>query len=173
MAEIEKWKSLDFLGYPNYEVSNFGKVKSLNYLRSGKEKILKQGKYKDGYMLVGLWKDGEGKTFLVHKLVALAFIPNPFNLPQINHKDENKENNHVDNLEFCTAKHNTNYGTRNKRLSESKEKPILQYALDGSFIRDWESIKQASKELNIHQCNITSCCKGRLKTCGNFIWKYK
>lgn len=141
MENIEIWKSLDFLGYPNYKVSNFGRVKSLNYKCSGKEKILKLVKNKLGYIQITLSKEGERKNFQVHKLVALAFLKNTYNLPMINHKDENPLNNHVDNLEWCTAKHNANYGTRNERVSKTSKtkkincKSILQYTLDGNFIR--------------------------------------
>jgi group I intron endonuclease len=222
MQNIEIWKSLDCINYPNYEISNWGRVKSLNYKRSGEERLLKPKKQKDGYLSVSLCKDSKQKSFLVHKLVALIFLENPLNLPQINHKDENKENNKVENLEFCTARHNINYGTRSERagkniskakqgkhhtketkqkmsetrkgennpmfgkkhtketkqkISETRKgkgtKPILQYTLDGVFIRDWDSATTASKELNIFQTSITACCKEKLKTCGGFIWRYK
>lgn len=128
--EIEIWKSLNFMGYPDYEISTLGRVKSLERTiirKNGRkntypERILKPSKNKFGYLVVGLHKDGKLKNFTVHRLVCLAFLENPNNLPQINHKDENKENNHVDNLEFCTAKHNTNYGTRNERASKNISK---------------------------------------------------
>lgn len=190
MEKTEVWKSLDFMGYPDYEISTLGRVKSLNYRHTGKEKILKYGKGSKGYLFVNLYKDGKRKLFRVHKLVSLAFIPNPLNLPQINHKDENKENNKVENLEWCTVIQNLNYGTRNERVSKSNKgkpkseehkqnlrkansKPILQFSLSGEFIREWDSATSASKELNIYQSNITNCCKSKLKTCGGFLWKYK
>lgn len=175
MEEIkEVWKSLDFLGYPDYEVSNIGRVKSLK----GKERILKYGKTKDGYLLVALSKNRNRKTFLVHRLVALAFILNPENLPCVNHKDENKENNHVDNLEFCTYSFNINYGTRNKKASKTMingklAKPILQFSLESEFIREWESINEIQRQLDISKGNISSCCNFKRKTCGGFIWRYK
>lgn len=203
--ETEKWKSLDFLGFPNYEVSNLGNVKSLNYNHTEKEGILKPAKNRDGYSVISLHKNNKQKHFLVHRLVALAFIPNIQNLPQINHKDENKKNNRVENLEWVTPKENCNYGTIKERKSkklkgknnpmygkhhteETKQKmrdshkgksnykrckPIQQYTKDMVFIREWDSATLAEKELNIHSGNITKCCKGKLKTCGNFIWKYK
>lgn len=185
----EIWKSLDFMGYPDYQVSNMGRVKSFE--RNGtKGGILKQGKNKYGYLLVVLCKNGVTKTFAVHQLVALTFLKNPNNLPQINHKDENKENNHVDNLEWVTPKENVNYGTRNERackankgrkrseetkqkMSETKRIPILQYTKDMVFIRDWDSAKTVSTELNINQSNITQCCKNKRKSVGGFIWRYK
>lgn len=171
--EIEIWKSLDFLGYPDYEISNFGNVKSLNYNHTGKERLLKPRKDKGGYMRVLLCKNGKGKNFRVHRLVAMTFLENPNNLSCVNHKDENKDNNHVNNLEFCTHEYNNNYGTRNERAIKKISKAILQYSLIGEFVKEWSSIKQASKELNINQSNISGCCKHKLKTCGNFIWRYK
>lgn len=128
---MEVWKDVkDYEGL--YQVSNLGNVKSLeryahtsntryNKHRLLRERILKPGKNKDGYSVVVLRKDCKGKSYYIHRLVAEAFLPNPHNLPEINHKDENKENNHVDNLEWCTHIYNGNYGTinirkRNQRL---------------------------------------------------------
>lgn len=199
MEEKEVWKSLDFLGYPNYEVSSFGRVKSLNYKRSGKEKILKPSKNKYNYLKVDLSKDGKRKYYQVHRLVCLVFLENPENLPCINHKDENKENNHVDNLEFCTYQYNNSYGTKPERLSKAlkgrnlteetkkklsevrkgrpnykQRKPILQYTKEGEFIREWDSATTVIKELNIkYSQNIYSCCKGKQQSVGGFIWRYK
>lgn len=202
---VEIWKSLDFIGYSDYEVSNWGQVKSLNYKRSGKEKILKPRKNNLGYMFVVLYKDNKPKNFRVHRLVAMTFLENPEQLPCVNHKDENPFNNHVDNLEFCTHKYNMNYGTILERKHKSmkgkfngenhpmygkqhteetkqkisqarkgkRNKPILQYSLIGEFIREWESITQVNKELNIDNSSITKCCKEKLKSCGGYIWRYK
>lgn len=114
----EIWK--DIPGYEGkYEVSNLGNVRSLNYNHTGEIKLLKQGTNKKGYKLVNLCKNGKQKCYLIHRLVAMTFIPNPNNLPIINHKDENKVNNNVKNLEWCTIAYNNNYGTRNERTSES------------------------------------------------------
>lgn len=186
----EVWKDIpEYEGL--YQVSNFGRVKSLERVvecsngkkRLYKEKILKPSNDKDGYLLICLClcKSNNIKSYSVHRLVALAFIPNPENHKCVNHKDENKENNHVSNLEWVTHKENCNYGTRNERTSKTKKgkpqykqrKPILQYTLDGEFIRDWDSITTASKELNIDKSSITSCCKGRYKTSNGYIWRYK
>ena len=120
MEEMEIWKSLEFMGYPDYEISTLGSVKSLNYLRSGKERIITQCSDKDGYFLVTI-SNGKQKTFRVHRLVCLAFLENPENLPIINHKDENKQNNHVDNLEYCTYQYNTNYGTCKEKISDKRK----------------------------------------------------
>lgn len=170
--EIEIWKDI-----PNYEglyqVSNWGQVKSLSYNKTGKEKIMKPSKDKNGYLHVNLYKDGKRKSFLVHRLVAMTFIPNLENLPIINHKDEDKQNNHVDNLEFCTHEYNLNYGTRNNRMSQAKKIPILQYTKQGVFIREWDSATDVEKELNISQGDISKCCNNNRKSAGKFIWRYK
>ena len=129
MKEI--WKPIK--GYEKlYEVSNFGKIKSLK-----KKIILKQFKNTNGYFQVELWKNKKGKQFLVHKLVAESFILNINNFPFINHIDENKENNCTNNLEWCTAKYNCNYGTRNSRLSS----PVICIELN--------KIYQLMKKLNM------------------------
>ena len=109
---MEIWK--DILGYEGlYQVSNYGRVRSLKY---GKEKILKQQINTDGYLHIDLYKNKKRKNYNVHRLVTIAFLENPNNYPQVNHKDENKQNNHIDNLEWCDYKYNCNYGTRkNKR----------------------------------------------------------
>ena len=111
----EIWKNI--AGYEGlYEVSSFGRVRSLRF---GKTKILKPGKNKKGYLRVSLCKNGKQKTFFVHRLVAQAFLENPQNLPQINHKDENKQNNRLENLEWCSCDYNNNYGTRNERAGKA------------------------------------------------------
>lgn len=111
----------DIEGYENlYQVSNLGNVKSLNYKHTGKEKILTPDKDRYGYFKVVLHKQGKRKKFFVHRLVAQAFLPNSQNLEQVNHKNEIKTDNRVQNLEFCTPKYNANYGTRNKRVAEKK-----------------------------------------------------
>lgn len=172
MDEIWKDKK-DYEGL--YQVSNWGRVKSFKF---GKERILKQFTNNDGYLQVHLCKNGKLKTFLVHRLVAEAFLDNPNNLPQVNHKDENPQNNNVENLEFCSAKYNTNFGTRNKRISDKNtngklSKPVLQFTLDGQFVKEWPSVRQAEREGGFNQSHITDCCRGKIKTHKNFIWKYK
>lgn len=117
---MEIWKDIE--GYEGlYQVSNKGRVKSLNYKRTGKEGILSSSPTSSGYLIVNLCKNKKQKPFYIHRLVAKAFLPNPNNLPQVNHKDENKENNTVYNLEWCTAKYNNNYGTHNERSSISRK----------------------------------------------------
>lgn len=171
-------KSLDFLGYPNYSVTDDGRVFSLNYHMSGKKKEMKQ-RLCCGYNRIGLWICGEPKHFLVHRLVALAFIPNPDNLPEVNHKDECKTNNRLDNLEWCDSKYNNNYGTRTKRSSETHlnrkdlSKPVKQFTKDGRFITDYPSIAEAERQTGFDQTYISKCCKGRYKQAYGYIWRYK
>lgn len=118
MEEI--WKEIE--GYEGkYEVSNLGNVRSLNYNGTGEIKLLKQYICHNRYEQVNLYKNGKPKHHLVHRLVARAFIPNPNNYKEVNHKDENPANNNVNNLEWCTREYNNNYGTRNKRAGESKK----------------------------------------------------
>lgn len=179
----EIWK--DIKGYEGlYQVSNYGNVKSLEkinctnkkylslcYLR--KERILKPIKNYRGALRVILAINGKKSAFYIHRLVANAFIPNPDNLPQVNHKDENVKNNKVDNLEWCTAQYNSNYGNRNNKILKHIKKPILQYNLDGKFIKEYESITQASKETKIPISSISAnCCKQRDKTNG-YVFKFK
>ena len=168
MEEI--WK--DKKGYEgHYQVSNCGRVKSLNYHRMGFEKILKTKVDKDGYLTVML--NNPRKTFLVHRLVAEAFIPNTDNLPCVNHKDENKQNNVVINLEWCDVKYNNEYNNGQKRRAIKRLKPILQYTLDGEFVREWESAIQAEREGGFSSAHICDVLKGKRKTHKGFIWRYK
>ena len=153
-----------------YEVSDQGRVKSIGY---DKERILKTVRMPNGYLKVNLCKNGETKTFKVHRLVAKTFIPNPQNLPEVNHKDEDKENNSVQNLEWCDQKYNINYGTRTKRQAEKLSKPILQYTKYGVFVREWKSTHDVERNLGYFHSYISNCCNGRYKSAYNFIWKFK
>ena len=121
---------------------------------------------KKGYLRVNLCKDGKVKHYRIHRLVAEAYIPNPDNLPQVNHKDENKANNCIQNLEWCDAKYNSNYGTRNEKF----KKPILRYDLNGNFIKEWPSATDVGKEAND---NICKCLKGKQKSAYGYKWVYK
>ena len=160
----EYWKSV--VGYEGlYMVSNWGRVKSIKF---GKERILKPVTNSSGYLLVHLCKDGKVKSFTVHRLVAEAFIPNPYNLPQVNHRDENKLNNNVDNIEWCTNEYNINYGTRTERYS----KPVLQYTLDGEFVREWPSARECGRN-GFNPRHVGDCCRSERKTHKGFIWRYK
>ena len=158
-------------GYESqYQVSDQGRVKSLKF---GKERIRKQVRIPKGYLQVQLWKNGEMKWYLVHRLVAQAFIPNPNNLPEVNHKDEDKENNSVQNLEWCDRKYNVNYGTGIQRQAEKLSTPVLQYTKSGEFVKEWKSASDVQINLNYNQSNISKCCTGKCKSAYNFIWKFK
>ena len=169
---IEEWK--DIKGYEGrYQVSNMGRIKSLPRMtRTGYRNgvMLKPIKSSLGYMLVGLSR----KLYKVHRLVAETFLDNPQNLKYINHKDEDKTNNCVSNLEWCTCEYNNNYGTRNQRISlnSSRKRKILQCDLSGNVIKEWESIMSASKYYGVTRTNICSCCNGRQKTSAGYTWRY-
>lgn len=155
MEKIEVWK--DVVGYEGlYQVSSFGRVKRL---KNGKERILKPILHCSGYLYVNLFKNKIHEGFRVHRLVAMTFIPNLNDLPQVNHKDENKMNNHAENLEWCDAKYNTNFGTRTKKAAEKLtngklSRKINQYTLDGEFVQTWPSMRQVERELGISQSNV-------------------
>ena len=175
----EYWRPV--VGYEGlYEVSNWGRVKSLDTYRKGingsvrfcKERILKQGKDKFGYLYVDLYKNNIKKKYKVHRLVAEAFLDNPDNLPCVNHKDENKQNNIVSNLEWCNYSYNNSYGTRNEKVSKKLSKIVLQYTLDGQFVREWPSTMECGRN-EYNQGHVTLCCLGKQKTHKDFIWKYK
>lgn len=135
------------------------------------EKILKCCKNPiNYYTVVTLKYKGKNQRFYVHRLVAEAFIPNLENKSQLNHVDGNKENNCVSNLEWCTPKENVQHAIKNKLR---KTKAIIQCDKNGNYIREWESIIEASKTLNIPAPNIVNCCKGKCKIIGGFKWKYK
>lgn len=177
----EQWK--DVIGYEGlYQVSNHGKIKSLkrtytsgnfgNIVRELTEKIMKQSTSKNGYKRVKLCKGGKTNICLVHRLVATAFIENESGLPQINHKDENKSNNAVSNLEWCDAKYNINYGTALTRMVKKQSKRILQYDTNNNFIKKHESIRGLSK-FGFDRSSIIRCCQGKQMTSYGYVWKYE
>lgn len=175
MQEI--WK--DVVGYEGlYKVSNLGNVISLNYRKTNKPKKLSYNVNHKGYLDVHLTKNRTSKHKIIHRLVALAFIPNPNNLPQINHIDGNKQNNNVNNLEWCdnsqNQKHAYKLGLKKKLfgIDSPKHTKIYQYDLNGNFIKTWNYIKEASETLNICQSNISLCCIGSYKSAGGYIWRY-
>ena len=172
------WKVLN--KYPHYSIDECGKVKRNSYTNKDslgrvinyKERELKIQLDKDGYQVVtlvfGLEKP---KVCKVHRLVAETFIPNPDNLPCVNHKDEDKTNNSVDNLEWCTYQYNNSYNDKGRRISATKSIPIYQFDLNGNLIKEWKSMKEAGKSLGIDERNISAACSGKLKTYKGFIWK--
>ena len=182
----ELWKPI--IGYEEYEVSNKGRIKRLAYYKTVckgskqfcEERILKPQMRKFGYQAVTLSHNSKVKSFLIHRLVATAFIPNPKNLPQVNHKDENPSNNNANNLEWCTQEYNSNYGTSKFRIAEKLKngimsKPVEQYNKQGEFIREYPSAIEASRVLGLSVSGIVSCCNDNKKYahCGGFFWKYK
>ena len=124
---------------------------------------------KDGYNIVNLWKNKKKKTIKVHRLVAEAFIPNLDNKPYINHKNAIRNDNTIQNLEWCTQKENILHAYK---IGSRQTKRIQQYDLKNDLIRNWSSIKDASQKLKISNGHICSCCKGKRKSAGGFIWKY-
>lgn len=170
MKEI--WK--DIKNYENYyQVSNLGRVRSLDRIikdikseRFYKGKILKLTLCNWGYLTISLKRNSKSKKFLVHRLVAEAFIPNPNNLEVINHKDENKLNNTVDNLEWCSLKDNMLYSKKNNKKS------ILQYDKNGNFIKIWNSIAEASEHIKISESALSQCLSGKVSSSANYIWRY-
>lgn len=137
---------------------------------STKSKILKRGIVK-GYYNVELNVNGVAKKIFVHRLVALAFIPNINNLPCINHKDENPLNNRMENLEWCTIEYNLKYGTRQERISKNRKRKVLQYSSEGEYIAEYDGAIDAENATGIKRQNISKVILGKRHTAGGYIWK--
>lgn len=189
----ENWK--DIVGFEGlYMVSDLGRVKSLEkYVRNGEnsyriipEKILTNKKKKHGYMFIGLYKDKKPKYYHIHRLVADAFLDNPLNKEQVNHKNGVRDDNKLSNLEWTTCSENHQHaskilkrkytsGTLNK-FSENNKLSIKvdQYSKDGVFIKTWNCIKDVERELGIDNSTISGCCKKKYgyKSAGGFLWEY-
>lgn len=179
---------IPIIGYENYSIDEFGNVYSFKT-----QKFLKPNITKNGYYTVQLFNNGKGKRLLIHRIVAKMFIPNPNNYQQVNHKDENKCNNHVANLEWCTPKYNMNYGiaakTRHskinyKKISDKMKKsqmsvgnnnatPVLQFDKSGKFIKQFDCEIDAIKELKAKSNHISEVCRGKRKSFLGYFWKYK
>jgi len=191
----EEWR--DVTGYEGlYQVSNTGKVKSLDrYVKARSDsKMIKRGtvmklqESHKGYCIVSLHKENNIKSFSVHRLVAEAFIPNPMRKPQVNHKDCDKKNNMVSNLEWCTQDENMRHASDNgiynnkssKQLSairknqliasEKRKKAVNQYSVDGLFIRQFASMTEAEKETGTSLSKISMCCNGKRKKANGYKW---
>lgn len=178
--EQEIWKPV--IGYEGlYEVSNFGNVDSLNYNHTNKRKRRIQREGRGGYMYVNLHKGGKTVTKKTHRLVAEAFIPNPHNLPQVNHKDENKLNNRADNLEWCNSSYNNKYGNRPRKVLDAykrngaivAERPVVKIDKNGTIVAEYISISEAARSVGVRRESVRDCVLGRQLTCVGYFWKYK
>lgn len=183
---MEIWR--DIKGYENlYQISNSGRIKSLTRIdalgRELSERILIPDLTKKGYLLVKLGSRNGYKNYLVHRLVALAFVDNPCSYKFVNHKDENKLNNNFSNLEWCTNSYNHNYGTRNKRSTEHQKKRIVQMDMNSNEIATYESIRDAAKKVGVSVSQLSKHCnktplatlgtkKYYSKSVGGYKWKF-
>ena len=194
MTDIEIWRTAIYDGepYEGFEVSNLGRVKSLNYRRTGRAELLNPFKDTGDYLRVELSKNGETKTCKVHRLVAQTFLPNPEGKPQVNHKiegDKGKKINMVifnedgtidkerTTIEWATYEENNNYATRNERVSKTMtngklSKRVLQLTLDGDLIREWPSVAECERN-GFNKGKVSECCNGKRKTYKGYIWRYK
>ena len=185
IAAAEEWRPVK--GYEGmYEVSNLGRVRSLDRMVSyvskyGKHyQVLTKGrilamKQNLGYYLVHLSYQGEAVHKQVHRLVAEAFIPNPYNLPEVNHKDEDGQNNTVGNLEWCTTLYNIRYGTAIERRASKIRKPIAQFTKDGIFIRSYKSVTEAAHIVHNGRQSVAvicTCAKGKRQSAYGYHWQY-
>lgn len=188
----EIWKEIEgFEGI--YEISNFGKIRSVDraityvngrvHVQHGV--IRKAQIATNGYEIIDLSKNHVRKKFLVHRLVAIAFIPNPNNLPEVNHIDENKLHNYAENLEWCGIKENRNFGTRNIRARDSKDyarigrinqlkqgRKIAQIDSNGEIVRIFPSIREAERVTGYFRQAISGCCNGLYKQAYGYRWKF-
>ena len=167
-----------------YKVSNLGRILSLNYRNTGKAELMNPFDNGRGYLQVLLYKNGKRKTCKVHRLVAETFLENPENLPEVNHKDENKKNNFVflnedgtvnkekSNLEWKNHRDNLNHGTRNERIAKAKSKKVLQFSLSGELIREWDSTQECGRN-GFNQGHVAACCRGEKPQYKGFRWEYE
>jgi len=172
---MEEWKAVE--GYETiYEVSNLGNVRSLDRIscdgRMFKGIILKFCNKGNGYNGLKLSKDGDVKTFLIHKLVAIAFVENPCGYEQVNHMDEIKHNNFDFNLEWCTSKYNANYGTAQERKVAKQSKEVWQYDTNNNLLKKFKSACEIQRQLGYSQQAICGCCNSKRKTHKGYIWIY-
>ena len=178
---FEEWK--DIRGFEGrYQVSNFGRIRSVNHyakIKNGNTrivvgKILKQWKTCNGYMFVKMWSNGKRKNLAVHRLVAMAFIENPNNFLLVNHKDEIKNNNIFFNLEWCNHSYNALYGTCQTRLNKYKQKSVEMLDKNTKeVVNVFNSMKKAAETLGICKEQISSVCRGKRKTAGGYLWRYR
>ena len=172
MSMNEQWKKIN--GYSRYEVSNRGKIRNIHTKKEKSTRVTAKG-----YVVATLKENGIRSSKYIHRLVAEAFISNPKNLPQVNHKDENKQNNNVENLEWCNAIYNVNYGTgierRTKKIKgiTKNNKSVIQKDKDGNIINAYISTEEAGRKLNVCSSHIGQVANGKRKTAGGYIWEWK
>ena len=190
MREIEIWTPIK--GFERFELSNLGKVKNTNWYNTGKVVITEGSPDSNDYNRLSINIGKKTKTFKIHRLVAEYYLPNPLNLPCINHKIEGPEgkkmnrvifnedmtiNYDLTTIEWCDHKYNNNYGTHNERIGKTNtngkcSKPVLQFTLDGEFVREWPSANECGRN-GFHQGHVSACCRGEKKSHKGFVWKYK
>ena len=173
--EGEIWRNIE--GYENYQVSSYGRVKSIrDRYGNPREKILRQAKMKNGYLYVALCKNGKMKTCYVHRLVAIAFIPNPNNYPTVNHINEIKTDNRVSNLCWMNLSQQQRHGTCQQRRVEKLtngvlSKQVYQYTKDEKLVAIWKSVNECKRN-GFCKSHISACCNGKLKSHKGYIWSY-
>lgn len=176
----EVWRDIkDYEGY--YKVSNMGRVQTLSRKCYGRQDtyniIKKPSDNGHGYKFVCLCKYGQTKRMYIHRLVAYAFINNPYYLPQVNHKNENKDDNRVDNLEWCDSFYNNHYGTARTRLEQSRRdngntRGIDVYNLNGDFIKSYDCALDMEKD-GYNRRSAYACCDGRNYSWHGYVFRYK
>lgn len=161
-------KIKDIEGFENlYAITDNGKVwsyKSKKYLSACIDG--------SGYLFVALRKNKKTYFKKIHRLVAEAFIQNPYKLPEVNHKNEDKTDNRVENIEWSSVKHNRSYGTRGERISESKKKPVVQKTLYGATVFVWNSALEAKLIGGFNNVSISKCANGKKKTHKGYKWEF-
>ena len=185
---MEDWRDIpEYSGL--YQISSYGNVRSCTRTKwNGKKDILAKGRLlqpweaNGGYKCVYLCRNGSKRLYKIHRLVAIVFIPNTESKPEVNHKDGNRGNNHVSNLEWCTKSENNQHSyTVLNRISPMRgktgvkcvlSKRIAQYDLSGGFIKVWDSMMDAQRELGISASNISACCRGKFASMGGYKWKF-
>ena len=164
--------------FPGYAVSEDGTVYSLNYNHTGKIKALCPAIDKNGYLQVRISKDNRAHSKTVHRLVAKTFIPNPDNKPEVNHKNGIRTDNRVENLEWVTSSENLFHsykvlGRKHRLGKDNKCSKIILQIRDNNIIAEFYGANEASRYTKVYFSDIHKCCKGRLKTAGGYVWKYK
>lgn len=182
---MEEWRDIE--GFDGYQVSNIGRVKTLNYNRTGEERILQTVEGGKKYLVLTLCKDGKKYNRKVHRLVAEAFIPNPDNKPQIDHINTDRTDNRVENLRWVTPKENINNPLTIVKLSENAKRcenakgcelgkirsiSVKQYSKDGVLLETYPSAAEAERQTGVYHSSITACCKNKQKSAGSYLWRY-